>query len=133
MHVKEESLTPMTLDYARPRRRRPFNYTRLVKFVVYSCVTLVAMAAWAHVGCRWLVQSGRFRSGQPWEGIWSPVFIERPLLLGTAVLVLEGIAAIVMVFRRKWAPDWLLVLPLMFVLWLLFVAFMFGLSEEYFP
>jgi hypothetical protein len=125
---------PIDLNYASPTYDRvPFNWRRALWLGLAICVPPIACYAWARFSVEWLVRQSWWHLGQPYEGIYQPPFIERPVTICTAVLALEGSFVVTMVLRRRWAVYWLAVLPAIFVIWMIFAVTMYILDDWVFP
>lgn len=125
----------VTLGYARllPRTRR-VSYLRAAELFVALFLPVILLASWAFFGCVWLTNQSWWFSGNPWEQMFAPVFIDMPFIIGTVLLSVECVMVVVMVLIRKWSAVCLAVVPLAFVVWLFFTWFMLlWLGEGVFP
>jgi hypothetical protein len=131
--VNTETSGKFKLEYARPVKRKPLHGWRVAMMSLALCLPPLAGFLWASLGTEWLVAQPWFRSGNPIEAKYSPIFIDRPFWICTALYWIEGAFVLDKVLRHRWNPRWLIVVPLMFALWVMFVAGLLNISERVFP
>jgi hypothetical protein len=122
------------LEYASQRTSTtPFNWTRPLWLALAICLPPIACYTWATLSIDWLYRQPWWHSGQPWEGIYRPLFIERPWKVCTMVMALEAMFVVAMVVLRRWRVLWLAAIPCGFVVWMIFNVMMFMQDEGVFP
>jgi hypothetical protein len=131
--VKKEDAGTVRLEYARPSRHGRFNARRAAIILLAICLPPLACFAWAWFGTEWLVAQPWFRSGNPMEAKYRPIYIERPFWICTGLICVEVLIVLAKVLGRRWRPQWLLILPFMVGVWITFVIEMFILSDRVFP
>lgn len=125
---------PIDLNYeSRRGQSAPFDWRRALWFTVAICVPPIACYAWATLSIDWLYRQPWWHSGQPWEGIYRPRFIERPWRICTLALGLEAVFVVAMVVRRRWPVYWLAAIPVGWVIWMIFTLMMFIQDDGAFP
>jgi hypothetical protein len=119
---------PAPLQYAKPRTIGAFPTKRLIWWAICTIVPFALLVTWAELGVRWLERTGKINSGYPAEGIYEPMFFERPMLIGTVIYAAMSLLALTQVMSRKWPRAWLLALPVLFVVWLSLMGWLIHLA-----
>jgi hypothetical protein len=91
------------------------------------------MYSWARYGIVLLVPRSMWASGEPYESIYLPIFMHWPFIICTTWLAIEAVVVITMVMIDKCDEGYLVLVPVVILLWVVFALMMMYVADQFFP